>query len=489
VAGRPRRGEGGAAATKTSGRGMSASCSYDDAAKAAPTRSVIERNPLPGYGTVIGFTLLNGGLIAVHGGSLSDFVFPVSAGIAAAILFRYHRAIYFAFTWWLWLFAPEVRRLADYQSVYHDVSPIIITPLLVTGLAVAPFFSAPRALLGRRMAPFMALALVYAVSFVIGAVSNGPLPACYDFANNLLPLLFGLLLMLDEPRHAENRRALIGAMMPGLLLVSLYGMYQFYDFPAWDQFWLTASKFGSAGLGEADQVRLFGTLNSPGPYGFVLMASLVFALVSRGAMRNLAGAFGVPALGLSLVRTAWGGGAMALLFIMLFARGRLQLRVIIACMTVAVLATPLLMVAPVEAALTKRLATFNNIQQDGSYQSRAYLYQNFTASAFSEPIGIGFGGNGAGTKLAETSTNGFDSGFLQIPYQFGWVFGALFCWALIVLMLRALAAALRRDDNIRIAAAGMFLTMIALNAAAPMFAGVLGVITWGSLGIALGPKA
>jgi len=163
--------------------------------------------------------------------------------------------------------------------------------------------------------------------------------------------------------------------------------------------------------------------------------------------------------------------------------------VIIACMTVAVLATPLLMVAPVEAALTKRLATFNNIQQDGSYQSRAYLYQNFTASAFSEPIGIGFGGNGAGTKLAETSTNGFDSGFLQIPYQFGWVFGALFCWALIVLMLRALAAALRRDDNIRIAAAGMFLTMIALNAAAPMFAGVLGVITWVSLGIALGPKA
>jgi hypothetical protein len=35
----------------------------------------------------------------------------------------------------------------------------------------------------------------------------------------------------------------------------------------------------------------------------------------------------------------------------------------------------------------------------------------------------------------------------------------------------------------------MFLTMIALNAAAPMFAGVLGVITWVSLGIALGPKA
>jgi hypothetical protein len=441
-----------------------------------------------GYGLVSALALFTFALTILHAGVILNLAFPALAFVIAGLLFFYDRGIYFSFAWWMWLFAPEVRRLVDFQIGFQPESPVIITPLLVSSLALITFLQRPHLLLQRSLAPFLFIVLAYAYAFIMGIFLNGLLPALYDLGNNLIPLGLGVFLLADRGSSIANRNAIMLSMMLGLLLISAYGIYQFFDIPAWDQYWITASKFASAGAGQDEQVRLFGTLNSPGPYGFVLMGSLIFALVLKGPVRLIAASLGFPAFGLCLVRSAWIGWLLVTIFLLLFVRGKVQFRILAAGSMIAILAFPLIAIAPVADAIDNRLATFGNIEQDGSYQSRASLYQNFTPTALSTPFGIGFGGNGLGTKLSDVMVYGFDSGLLQIPYQFGWVFGALIVWALGNLSLQAIAAARSTNDNVKIAAAGLFCAMVAETVAGPMFSGADGIVTWTALAIALGPS-
>jgi hypothetical protein len=441
-----------------------------------------------GYGQVLGFVIFTAGLLAVHGGSILNFGFPLLATALAFFLFVTSRNVYVAFVWWIWLFTPLVRRLVDFQSGYHAVSPVMLTPLLVTLICFIPLLRRPRFILKRSFTPFLLIVIVYVYALVFGAVLNGPAAALLDFVNYVVPFGFALFILDDRQRFRENRDSLMFAVMLGLILIALYGMYQFYKMPPWDAYWLAQSKFASAGAAIAEQLRLFGPLNSPGPYGTVLMTSLILVLVVKGPLRLVAGGVGFPAFGLSLVRSDWGGWALGALFIAMFVGGKTRLRLILLGFGVVIIAYPLVTVGPVSDQLQKRFATFNNIQQDGSYQARQNLYENFTVTAFSQPIGNGFGSNGSSTKLSATVTAGFDSGVLQIPFQFGWVFGALFIWAIFSIAVKALGAALKTSDSITIAGTAIFLVMLLENLAAPMFSEVSGIATWIGVAIALGPS-
>jgi hypothetical protein len=385
-----------------------------------------------------------------------------------------------AFTWWIWLFTPFVRRLVDYQSGYHAISAVMLTPLLVTAIAFIPLLRNPRFFLRRAFIPFLLVFIVYLYALSFGAFLNGVPPAMYDFTNEIVPFGFALFLMEDRKNFVGNRNALIFSVISGLLIISGYGLYQFFKMPPWDAYWLASSKFASAGSGIAEQTRLFGTLNSPGPYATVLMMSLIFVLVAKGPLRLIAGGIGFPAFGLSLVRSDWGGWALAALFIAMCAGGRTRVRLV-------VIGLAMVAVGPVANALQKRIATLNNIQQDGSYQARQELYESFTLTALSEPVGIGFGGNGASTKLSSNAVAGFDSGVLLVPYQFGWVFGAIFTFAIFQLAIRVIGAAVASRDGVTIAGAGIFLVMLLENLSSTTFSEVDGVVTWLGAAMALGP--
>jgi len=440
------------------------------------------------YAPVLGLVVVTAVMVLGHAGGLLNYAFPIMAAGLAFFLFRVRQNIYVAFVWWIWLFSPLVRRLADFQSGYHVVSPVMLSPLLVTLVAAIPLLRRPRFILRREYLPFLFIFFVYIDALIVGAVENGFGPALFDFANSTLPLAFGLFLMNDPKRFQENRESLIFAIVLGLLLISLYGLYQFYHMPPWDAFWLQSSKFGSAGSGLAEQTRLFGTLNSPGPYAMVLMASLVFVLVVRGSLKFLAAGFGFPAFGLSLVRSDWGGWVLAAVFVALCIGGKTRLRMILFGFVAVLIAYPLVMVGPVADQLSKRLATFNNIQHDNSYQARQHLYETFTSEAFSQPIGNGFGSNGQGTKLSATGASGApDSGVLQVPYEYGWVFGGIFTWAVLMTCLRVFSRAIKTSDAISIAGAAVFLVMVLENLAAPMFGNVNGMATWAAFAIAVGP--
>jgi O-antigen ligase len=280
---------------------------------------------------------------------------------------------------------------------------------------------------------------------------------------------------------------LMFAIILGLVLIAGYGLYQFYHIPPWDAFWIHASQFTTAGLAEDEQVRLFGPLNSPGPYAIALMASLVFVLVANGPLRLVGGALGFPAFLLSLVRSSWGGWALAALFIVWRVGGKTRLRILVAGFLIAVAAVPLVTAGPVANAISARFATLNNVQQDSSFQARQALYESTTITAFDQPIGTGLGQFGLASKLTTGQTAVFDSGVLQIPFEFGWVGGGLLIWAMGTLVLRVLAVTRMNADRIAIAGGGLFLAMLIQNVFASTFSGVLGISLWTGLALALGP--
>ncbi len=437
-----------------------------------------------GYGLVLLFVLLMAGLFDIHGGRVVNIIYPLLGTALGVLLFAYRRGVYVAFVWWVWMFTPEVRRLADYQSGYHQISPIMVTPLLVTMIAGTVILSRPRFLLRRSILPFslFGAALVYGLG--IGVISNGVAPAIYDFANWAIPLAFAIYLLQDVAGFAENRAALLNAMIVGLLGTSLYGLYQFYHFPPWDQYWLAQAKVASAGPGVAEQVRLFGPLNSSGPYGIALMAPLVFAQAVKGPLKIIASVFGYPAFGLSLVRSAWGGWAIALVYLVGRAGGKMRLRVIVGGSIIALLAYPLITVGPVADALSKRFATFSDIQNDGSYQARQTLYETFTITAFSDPIGIGLGGNGLATRLGSQVVQGFDSGVLDIPFVFGWPGGVMMICSLALLVARCVGGGSRQADTVALAAVGVVFATLFENIFGPSFSGVSGIVLWSAAALA-----
>jgi hypothetical protein len=432
-----------------------------------------------GYGLVIGFVLATGGLVLVHAGSFLQFAYPMGATSLAVFLYRWRRSVYVAYVWWIWLFTPEVRRLVDFQTRYHSVSPIMITPLLVTLLTMAYLLAKPKAVLRRKMLPFSVFGLVLIYGLIVGVIVSGPFAAIYDFANWFSPLCFGTYLLLDSANFKTNRTALISANMTGLLATAGYGLYQFYRFPPWDAFWVNNANLHSLGQGVAEAVRLFGPLNSPLPYGIALMIPLTFAWVTRGPVRILGAFIGFPAFGLSLVRFAWIGWVVAVGYLLARMGGKIRIRIVVSAIIVAVLAYPLVTVGPAADALSKRFSTFGNIQQDGSVQARTSEYRENLIAAFSQPLGLGLGSNSvAAGKIAASTQTGFDSGILLIPLIFGWTGAILILWVLASLGFRTLAIARSKTDNIGLAAAGVYLAMLLQPIGEVSFAGFLGLATW-----------
>jgi hypothetical protein len=436
-----------------------------------------------------GYTLIGilvsacAGLFFAHAGKLLNLGFPVLATITATLLFRLHRNAYVAFALWIWIFTPEVRRLVDYQSTYHSVSPVMVTPLLVNGLVFLTIFQRPRFLLYRFMLPFHLFVAAAFLSFATGIFESGYLPAAFDFCGLICPLAFGVFLIMDQHESERNRNAIVFASLTGLILIGAYGLYQFYHLPPWDAFWLSQSKFSSAGSSFAEQVRIFGPLNSPGPYGAVLMAFLVFVLATRGRLRIPAAALGLPALALSGVRAAWGGLAIGALLVIWRLGGKARLRFIVFALVVAAITMPLLTEGTFASVVSKRFSSLSNIQQDQSFQAREGLYETFASKAFSQPIGAGLGQLGVAAKLTTGEPIDFDSGVLEIPYEFGWVGGMLIVCSITLISLRIFKILASSQDYITVGAGAIFFSVLSTIISGPVFGGLNGMLLWTAAGL------
>src|SRR3954469_9763712 len=141
------------------------------------------------------------------------------------------------------------------------------------------------------------------------------------------------------------------------------------------------------------EVRIFGTLNSPGPYADMLAVSLLVALGASGRLPWLAGMPAVVELLLSLGRAAWVGFAAGLFMLLAKMDMSKRAKLIAVVVLTIVTALPLLSVEQVATTVSTRIETMvgGEAKEDQSYKDRVHFFQTFVMDALSNPFGTGIG--------------------------------------------------------------------------------------------------
>ena len=412
--------------------------------------------------------------------ALIQFLYPVSALATAALLLWRKPALYVGFMWWVWFLTPAVRRLVDLHIGYTDASPVMLAPFLVTGAALGAVLprlaDLPRAY--RLPFAFTAGGLLYA--YAVGLLYNGPVAATFDLLTWGVPVVAGVYVLTHWKHTAAFRTATRQAFMWGLLVMGSYSLVQYFYLPPWDGYWMDNAGLVSIGVSEPGEVRVFSTLNSPGPFATVVMAGLLLAFSGKGVVNTLGAAAGFVGFALSAVRSAWGGWVVGLLVIIVSLPLRQRARVLSTLFLLAVVAVPLFTVGPLAELLSQRLSSVANLEADVSYNERLSLYANFSSFISGNLMGQGLGGTGvaAGLRSQNAALQNLDSGVIAVIYTFGllgtlyYVGGALFLFG------AALHTGLRSHSPTSTAYLGIMVGTLSQQAFGNVWGGAPGMVLW-----------
>lgn len=434
---------------------------------------------------IAAFFLISAGLCFFGGSSAINMLYPVAALLLALDLyFRDHEA-YVLFTMLLWIFSPEVRRLVDFHTAYHPISPVIIAPILATSISLWTSLRYGGALTRRRCFPFVLCAAATVYALFIGALHNALEPTLYQFASWVAPIAWGLDLAIHAPQSEALWRSFDRALIWGGAIAGTYGIFQFLMLPPWDAYWIQHADLNSDGLAWPTAFRDFGTMNSPGPFGLYEMAALLLIGAAPTWRRTFAAAPIFLSFLLTLVRSAWLGLLLGIIILVLRAAPRQRMRLVLCACVVPLLGLPLLTLPVVNNFVGSRIATFNDLQQDTSFEDRRDFLHMFLDHALDEVEGEGFGDTGLATKLNHGGLMGkygnFDNGVLELLFVLGWPGIVMFGTGFATLLFMALSP---RVDAF---APGAFAIAIAVGAqligSNTIVAGD-GMLFWSALGAA-----
>jgi hypothetical protein len=365
-------------------------------------------------------------------GRLLNYTFTPAMTAMGLMLLYLRPGNYLAFAMWVWMLTPFYRRLADVHGGYSEASLVMLAPIVVTACSAVGLVSNLRQGSTRAIWPYIGLIGVLIYGFFVGAVQNGLLASVLALLNWGLPILFAIHLLVLPIDDREKARQIMLAMVWGGVVIGAYGLIQYLILPAWDAEWMRGSALQSIGSPIPRMVRVFSTLNSPGPYAQFVAASSLIAVATQSRMRWGSLVLSLVGLLLSLVRAAWGSWALAL--VMLFVWSNVRQKVVFATTALAAILviTPAIAFSPLGETINARFATLSDTSSDTSYLERVDLYRRFSSTALSSIAGVGLGRTGViSARLsgqspdAVDSTNNIDSGVLEIFYTFG-VLGAVF---------------------------------------------------------------
>jgi hypothetical protein len=427
--------------------------------------------------------LITAALIVARQGTVLTLAFPVLAILTGLWLYFRSPARYIGFMWWLWFLSPEVRRLADWsKGSFTPTSLIQVAPLAVTMISALSLLRYYKLLAQRRGLPVLLVLLGLAYAFLIGVMSSGPLAATYDLANWLYPILIGFHIMAHTRQYPQYRQTIVNTFIWGMLTMGGYGLIQFFIMPPWDVLWMLGSQMNSQGDPVPMGVRVFSTMNSSGPFAFAMMGAMVLVMAATHRVRWIAAALGFFSFALSLVRSTWGGWAIAMVLQLLKASNKVRLRIILGAAALVVLTVPLLTFGPIADRLGARLQSMTNLSEDNSYAARNEFYATFAATAFSDVTGEGFGATGTSTKLSNSNGDlgkygNFDSGVMNVPFVLGWPGSLMYLSGVGILLARALRASFSlRDDKYAQACLSLAFATVGMIVFANSFVGTGGLL-------------
>ncbi|MGF7136542.1 hypothetical protein P3T40_008054 [Paraburkholderia sp. EB58] len=405
-----------------------------------------------------GFTLL---LIASHQGRVLELFFPAGALAVASLLYKRSPAHYLSFVYWLYFLTPEVRRLSDYfNGTFNERSLIMLAPVMAAALCSMNLLTHFPVLLQRRAIPLTLIMLGILYGYVIGMVGTGIAAATFELISWLFPVLIGFHVLVNWRQYPDYYRTMLKTFIFGGLVIASYGVVQYVNPPAWDAFWLLHSGMKSEGVPLPFSMRVASTMNSSGPFASTMMVCLLMNRAARNKVSLLVSVVAVPAFIGTMVRAAFGGLLVGLLYLFIMAENRSRLRLAGGLAAIVLLCSPVAMVDNISQQATTRLATITQLKTDNSYQARAEIYQYFLSEMTTNIAGRGLGAVGLGSKLSDDSDHvvDFDSGLMEVPYVLGWPGTLLYVGGLLMLVYRTLVANMsNKPDGFALAnAAGAF---------------------------------
>ncbi len=409
-----------------------------------------------------------------------------------------------------WVLAPELRRLYDWRTTFHQLSPFSLLPLLtlVPGVFFLPSQWARMGVSGRRVTRLWIFAFGYA--FFVAFLTSSPLSAAYALTLFVAPILFYVLLSAGST--GENITTTYERIAKALLWLGVisatYGIWQYISPPPWDAYWAQQANIeGSQGVTESFNFRVFGTLNSTGPFAAFLMFAILINVprLRLSRWRIVLGLLPpIIALALTSVRSVWVAVALGIVLYLLLSPQRRTAFNSLGAMAVAfalVGAGLLTMVsysgaAKTTASLGSRLSSFTDLGNDRSVQARTQVSADSLETGIQEPLGQGLGATGTSTKLSGGDATALDNGYLARFLELGVAGMAGYVIALVIALMASFASyrTFLRTANANaasIAAMGLIiqLLLLVLEVASDSHNSFPGMFFWFSVFLTSGYRA
>ncbi|MFF2481805.1 O-antigen ligase family protein [Paenibacillus sp. NPDC058071] len=430
-------------------------------------------------GVTIGILLI-GWLSANHGLRIELWQFSIVLLLSAvAFLLQHVRSVaLLPYVMAVWAVGPEIRRLLDWSFHVYSETPILsLAPYFVSLPLLIPVVSGFKSMnpVLRRIVILFALLMGYGL--VLGIVQFGAVAAVYDFISYLCPV-FILAYVHTAQFGREVHDRWLKSFSRLAVIVALYGIVQYLYLPEWDRFWMHHSGMMSIGQPEPLKVRVFSTLNSPGPAGvFFAFALGVMVMNKRWRALGLAGMLIVAfALLITLVRSAW--VALVVMLIVYFVSSRAGKAKLSAMLAVLLLAYQFVLPSlPGADAIISRINTLGSLNQDVSYNERLSFSSSITNAILYNPIGNGLGSTGLSAKLNNSAIQSFDNGYLNVLYTFGVIGGIAFI-GMLLMLARAAFRSRKIEGNYASLSLSALGALLFLLLGSNILPGVMGAVFW-----------
>ena len=386
------------------------------------------------------------------------------------------------FVLWLFVLTPLVRRLIDLNLGWADPNIVLLAPYVASVWSVLAF---PSVMYDRHLplrwpliGAIMTILYAWVAAFLQVRVLSGTLSALIWLTP---PCLAALVLITEETQERLHRHLELFFVL-ALIGTASYGIYQFTVVPMWDVVWMNNVEMGSIGRPLPFELRVFSTMNAPGPFAYFVVTGLLFALVARGPLGPVALVLGTVALSLTMVRSAW--VAVALGLVVVLVRGRMLVRVrLMAGIGAALVVGAALTAHPdIGPTLTARLTSLGTLSQDTSAIERLRNYEALAEAADDRILGRGL-------AVAEVYTEptgqerAIDSGVIEIILGFGVPAGAIYLGCVALIVWRAVAV--RFEDGRLVGPSAAATALFASILAGSATKGVVGVFLWLSTALVL----
>ena len=458
-----------------------------DVARAVPGRASVGLSDSIRQACLIGLILAaTGGLAWIGLGNPARILYMVCAVATAAWYQRRSPWLYLTLTFWFWTVTPFIRRVVDYRSGFDAMNIILATPNVIALLMLKDILRS-RDLFRHRETMIGLMLLLPAlyglvVNLVQGQIVNGAVGA----ADWIAPLLYLFYLVEKAPDIVASEPHLRGFIALNTLVITGYGLYQFWMPPIWDVSWALST--GDLGPGDvaAKHFVVFSTLNAPGVLAEWLGALILLSVYFRTRLTPIL----LPALCLLLllthVRSVTGGVLLSLGVASLLGGGRMVSNL---GRLLAALAILLIVIANLDttigASLIDRFGSVGALGTDDSALTRLSIWSNAPAVIDAHPLGLGIGALGRGAVVSgNADLVSIDAGPLAIYLSLGWIAGTVYLLGMLAVLGQALRIAYRLRSSAAIAFAAAALCSL-MELPFVNVSGFAGAVLWLSGGFVM----